>query len=515
MAPETRMAAVSDDRARLALLDAVRGLAGRPFSVGEAVAASGLPPHEVERQLAALVRDYESSLDVTEDGDLVYRFAPGMTAREDVVAADRRRRRRTALGRAFRSFFKAWTVVMIVAYAVIYTILAIAFLVAVASQQKGGRRTRLPSIWVFGRILDSAHMGRRQRRRVRRVDEEVRHGRDPYVLRQREADAEEKPGLLDRTWFFLFGAEGIERTPLEIEKELLTYVRAKKGLVTNADLTALLGVPYDEADRIGTRLVATYGGEMDLTDDGVAIYRFPDLTLSAHHLVEKQEPRMGYVWQLRRREHALRRSPVVVIPLLNAFNLVLCWLTYTTFLPFFGWTSALAHFSLVAFPGTFSVLFFLVGGVRWARDMASRTRRLRDDLRMSVYRLLFTSRSPVRVPGDERAIAEGGLGAWRAHEVLPHLPAIAEDLKGEVRSFGEGGLEVAVPRLWHELALVEKLREAVPSSRPVGRTVFASHAPERDEDPLAAEIAALDGGPGGGAGRAEEVAELESTSGRG
>ncbi len=506
---------ISDDRARLALLDAIGGLGGQRFTGAEAVARSGLPPDEVDRHLRQLVLAYESELEVTEEGELLYRFDPSLSGREDVVRADRSRRRRAALWSAFKTFFKAWTVVMIIAYAIIYTLIAIAFLVAVSSQSKGGSRRRsssLPKFFILGRLLDGGLLGRRSRRRrrrwVRELDREVRDGRDPYVLsRQAEAKAEadeDKPGLIERTWFFLFGVEGLERTPLELEKEILTYLRARKGLITNADIVALAGVDYDEADRIGTRLVATYGGEMDLTDEGVAIYRFPDLTVKAHPLVEEQEPRMAYAWQLVVEEERYRRHPTWLMPGLNAFNLVLCWLSFTTFLPYFGFKTLPALLGLVVLPGIFSLSFFALGLVRFLGDRAKKTWRTRRNLRMSLYRLLFERRRAVTLPGDVQAISAAGLGDWRQEEIEAHLPAIAEALRGEVEG-GEGERRLNVRRLFRELEVVEALRARTDSSAPVGAVIFASHGALGDGDPLAAAIEALEPG-------VEEVSEsLESS----
>ena len=113
------------------------------------------------------------------------------------------------------------------------------------------------------------------------------------------------------------------RSPLEVEKELITFVRSHGGILTNTDIMVLTGVTYREADRIGTRLVATYGGAMDLVDDALAIYRFPDLTPHAHAAIERSEPSLRRVWELRLAAHRLVMVPSVLIPALNGFNLVL------------------------------------------------------------------------------------------------------------------------------------------------------------------------------------------------
>lgn len=310
----------------------------------------------------------------------------------------------------------------------------------------------------------------------------------------------DKPSLLDRTWFFLFGNDGSEQNPLAREKELLTYARAKKGLITNADIMALLGVTYAEADSIGTRLVATYDGAMDITDDAVAVYRFDSLLLSGAPEVAEQVPGLAYRWQRRRRVLALQAAPNLAIPALNAFNLILCIFAWTTILPTLGYTSAAATFWLVYFPGAFAVVFFGLAVVRKSRQRRAAAGFERDNMRISLYRLLLTRRGPVRLPGDEAEIARGGLGAWSVGQLTSALPEIAEELRGEA-SRASGRWTLGCPRVFRELALIEELRLSASSLRPVGRTVFSSREPAQISgpsdlsaggDPLAASIDALD-----------------------
>ncbi|MDP6944716.1 MAG: hypothetical protein QF464_11245, partial [Myxococcota bacterium] len=320
----TDITRVSDDNARLKLLDVIKAQPG-PFTVAEMVTRSGMPPDETERHLNVLVQDYESALDVTEDGDLIYHFDAALMARRDVVKADAWRRRRASLKRMFVGFFKAWTVAMVVVYTIIYVCLIMAAIIAASSQSSDRRRSSPMFGGSFGRQLVFWHWfdtwrWRSRRRHVFLMDQRVFQGEDPYRLDARPLFASKKdpskPTLVDRTWYHLFGSEGIERTPLEEEKELLTYIRAKKGLLTNADIMALLGVTYDEADNIGTRLVATYDGELDITDKGIPIYRFPKLLIAVtddaqsnlNTLVTRQEARHSYTWTVRERLHVLRSS---------------------------------------------------------------------------------------------------------------------------------------------------------------------------------------------------------------
>jgi len=516
--PRTQL---SEDASRLRILDAVKELAKAPFTVQDVVARTGLPPYEVEAGLAKVVRDYTSDIDVDEAGNLVYRFPPGLVARQDIVKADAARRRKAAFKQWLVSFFKAWTVAMVIVYFIIYVTLLIAFLVALSKSREGkggsssSRRTThwgpSPWAWTWGSPwgyggYGSWSSGRARRRWNRDVEKQLREGKDPYQLDKVEAD--KKPSLSERTWYHLFGTAGIKRNPLEQEKELLTYLRAKKGFITNADIVALLGVTYDQADAIGTRLVATYEGEMDLTDDGVAVYRFPNLMLTGAPEVASQAPQLGYLWQVRKKEHALRSNPARVVPILNVVNIVLAFVTWGVIMPFFGWEGWGAKIGLVFLPLTFSLIFLFLGIRRKVRELASKGEYERESMRIAIFHLLFNRQTAVKVPGDERNLAVVGLGTWSADKLRAELPKIATDLRGEVN---EAGTELRAPRIWEEMAAVRKLRAKADSTTRVGRTVFTT----RDlpnATPVGDVIAPGEAGgavAGGSDALAKEIAELE------
>jgi len=513
---------LSDDRIRLRVLDAIRDLKG-PFTIPDLVAKTGLPPYQAEAALTQVVKDYQSDIDVDEQGNLVYRFDDSLSARPDIVKADAGRRRKEALKRGLIAFFKAWTVAMVVIYFLIYVALMIAFFVAMSQSRRDDNRSSSRGrgggfgggnlwLWSWGGMWGSSGYGSssswRARRDTRRWNEEtegkLRRGEDPYVMNQQAPL--EKPSLKERTWYHLFGAKGIEQNPLEREKELLTYLRAKKGFITNADIIALLGVTYEEADQIGTRLVATYDGEMDLTDDAIAIYRFPNLMLTGAPEVADQPARLGYVWQALRKEKALRDNPSQAIPIVNGINIVLAFATYFMFMPKLHITGVAATIGLVVFPLLFSFVFLALGLMRKAREAKNQSKFDRDVVRAAMMQLLFTRRTAVKIPGDAAALERSGLGEISMAKMKELAPAIARELRGEAVEVA-GGLVIQTPRLLAELATVDKLRASATSAKKVGKTVFTTRdlpntnlagdvvepgQPERKDEALAAEIASLE-----------------------
>lgn len=513
--------ALAEDNIRLRVLDAVKELAGRPFTVQDVVAKTGLPPYQAESGLSKVVKDYTSDLDVDEHGNLIYRFDPSLSARPDIVKADASRRRKEAFKNGLIAFFKAWTVAMVIVYFIIYITLLIAFLVALSRARDGNSSdNRRSSNWggggggmwwftwgsPFGYGGYGTHTSRRRRHEWNRETErQLREGQDPY--RMDKSEAIKKPSLSERTWYHLFGAKGIKRNPLEQEKELVTYIRAKKGFITNADIIALLGVTYEEADAIGTRLVATYEGEMDLTDDAVAVYRFPNLMMTGAPEVQDQVAQLGYLWHVRQKEELLRKNPSRVVPVLNFVNIILAFVTWGIIMPYFKMDGLGFLIGLVFFPLTFSAIFLFLGMRRKLREAAGQENYDRDSQRIAIYRLLFTRRTAVKTPGDERALASLGFGEFPTEKWKAALPEVAEKIRGEVTDVG-ARLEIRAERVWQEMAAVEKLRSQARSTQSVGRTVFST----RDIAGASAigDVPAAGAAKGGGdQALADEIAKLE------
>lgn len=476
--------ALSNDKTRLLALDALKGFNGAPFTLADFVAKSGLAPYQAEVLLNNLVTEYSSDIDVDEQGNALYRFDASLAAREDIVAADKARRRRETLRRVGRTFMKGMTVAVVVIYFIVYMVLLIAALAAISSKKDENNRSRSNDSgggffihfvrWSFWSNpgYGTYHTGRSRRQRRewnRKVEAQIREGKDPYRVDVEQATY--KPGTLDKTWFFLFGEKAIERTPLEKEKELLTYMRAKRGFITNADIIALLGVTYEEADKIGTRLVAAYEGELDITDEGVSIYRFPNLMLSGAPEVADSAATLAYGWQYYEREEILRKHPAILIPLMNVANIIMGFVVPPLASENLGLEGPEIDFILIYFPLAFSFLFFGLGIRQMIRRGARGNEILLRNLRLGTMRVLMRERRRLVFPAD---IGKLKLTNEISREkIMKKLPELARELNAELE--GASDRQVLNPeRILNELVTVERLRQRAPSTQKVGRTVFSS-----------------------------------------
>ncbi len=82
--------------------------------------------------------------------------------------------------------------------------------------------------------------------------------------------------------FLLGPLEGTDDADgLADERRLVALIRERRGVITGLDLMALFGWSAEQADREVTRVLADYGGDIVVTDDGALVYVFDPLMESA------------------------------------------------------------------------------------------------------------------------------------------------------------------------------------------------------------------------------------------
>ena len=127
------IALTPQDRTLVAALRKSKGTA----TLGDVVAATGLPSNDVESGLKSLLETHQGHLAVSESGELLYQFDRKLIEREHIPAAERIR---TALWSGFQKAFKVGISVVLVVYFVIFVALVIAALFANKDDRRGGRK---------------------------------------------------------------------------------------------------------------------------------------------------------------------------------------------------------------------------------------------------------------------------------------------------------------------------------------------------------------------------------------
>jgi hypothetical protein len=228
-----------------------------------------------------------------------------------------------------------------------------------------------------------------------------------------------------------------------------------------------MGWSFPRAEEEVTRLMVDYGGEPEVTDDGVVIYVFKALRKTAGAAGAEPAP----CWAPERLEAErpfTGNEPETngLIALFNGFNLLAPFWIVPTFerhyhVSLAGW-SFLTH----GFPLWFSALFFAIPAGRWIKARFDKSAR---DNRNDWRRLLGRILTPGRARSRDELLPTPGVGQVFDRELV--------SLGGDVASEPDdrGRILYTFPRIDQELAAVAKARAAAPGAeRDAGAVVFSS-----------------------------------------
>ena len=372
------------------LLTTLRRMDGR-VTVGDVVAATGLPRDEAEASLKQLLETHQGHLQVSDSGELLYRFDPDLMVRGKEPFLTRLRR---SAWSAFQVGFKVWTAAMLVVYFAVFAALVIAALTANRDNRGGwrGGRGGLGDLlfwhWMFG--------GRGWRR-----------GGLYYGHRHaKRLPKEAKPPFYKKVFAFLFGPDEPQPTQLQKDRSTLRLIRARNGVLTTTELVEHTGLPLPEAEEEMGRLTGAYAGEPTVSDKGEIVYAFPEVMTSAHGRVSVREPnpawlRLEYPKELTGND----RGSDAIIAAMNGFNL-LAGITAPWFIfPRLGIGGPLAFLGLVAVPTVFSSLFFGIPLVRrWALKRENKKRMLRNVRRLLIGLVYKRSMGAVQSVSVDEAV---------------------------------------------------------------------------------------------------------------
>ena len=449
MGAETTFAAksYSESEARRILLEALKGQGGQ-LTKADAVTKSGLPVPVAEDALGGLLKEFRSHLAATESGELIYQFDPSFTRRDAVSLREKLAKVGDALWRGFTFLFKISIVTTLVAYFVIFVAMLIAVLFARRSSDDrdsgGDIDFTWPLFWMWG--WGPSYAGGPYRRRRRRLPD--------------------KP-LYKKVFEFVFGPPKPLADPLAEEKEVLAYIRQKNGRIAAVDLVMLMGWDFARAEEEATRLLVNYGGEPEVTDDGVVVYAFKDIRKTAE-LGKQPEAPVRRAWERLESRPPLtgnRTGTNVAISLFNGFNLLAPFWIVPAFEASLRTSFPGQEFLLHDYPLAFSSLLFAVPLGRWLVERAREPGRRRRNARRSLLQAVVDRRgqaAPVEELAPEPAAAEA-----LSHNLVA--------LGGDVVTDDNGQIRYAFPRIAEELADIEKVRaQASGRERDPGAIVFSS-----------------------------------------
>ncbi|MEW5849716.1 MAG: hypothetical protein AB2A00_12940 [Myxococcota bacterium] len=303
------------------------GASIRDVTVADASAKTGLALRDAEKGLQWALAEYRGHLKVTEGGDLIFHFPTGFT--KPWKTKETMQEWLARVGKSLWAVAKVAIKVWILAAIIFYTAIFVAIIIGMTLAALAGRSSddrdddrgftfgdylmwRVITDLVGDAIWATFHY------RAIRDYEEMAAGRI------RPQDRKPRKRLYERVFQFIFGPEGKPADPLEDEKRVLAIIRQRHGRIGMADVMAVTGLTHDEAERLITRLLVDYEGEIEVSEAGAVFYIFKDLRKTVD---EKALPAtVPMSWELPVRVAPLTGDNTagsnLTIAALNGFNLV-------------------------------------------------------------------------------------------------------------------------------------------------------------------------------------------------
>lgn len=250
----------------------------RPLTVADASVASGLPLRDAEAGLHWLTQEYRGHLRVTEDGDLVYVFPTAFT--KPWETRERMSMLLGAVGGALagagRFVVRAWILLVMVGYALVF----VALMIGLAFARQGSNdRDESPGFELFGGIL----------RMIADAMFWTFHPFSPVYVgpvlerplpRRVERRGDDTP-FYEKVNRFVFGPHPKPEDPHAMRARVLAEIRACRGRIGLADVMRVTGLPREAADPLMARLMLDYDGTVEVADQGGIVYRFEALRRTA------------------------------------------------------------------------------------------------------------------------------------------------------------------------------------------------------------------------------------------
>jgi hypothetical protein len=431
--------------------EALRGR-GAKLTRADAIVASGLPDDQAERALTTLLKQYRSHLSATESGELLYEFDPTFTRRDALTWRERSAAIGRQLWKGFTFLFKVAIVATLVGYFALFVAMMVAMMFARSSSDRdddrGGGFGFEGLLWFWGWDTGAGGYGH---------------------ARTRGWASERKPRVpfYKRVFAFVFGPPTPAVDPLADEKRIVAYIRGQRGRIAAVDLVRLMGWSFPRAEEEATRLMVDYGGEPEVTDEGVVVYTFKELRKTAGGAVDATSP----CWAAERLESTpplTGNEPETnaLIGAFNGFNLLAPFWIVPAFEARLHVSLADWQFFLRGFPLAFSALFFAVPAGRWIKARVEATRRrARNDRRRLLGRIFARTGA---LPREELA-STPELGALLDRELVSLGGDIAPEPDDRGRPL------YTFPRIEQEMAACAKARAAAPiAESDAGAVVFSS-----------------------------------------
>ena len=463
----------------------------RHFTLTEAAALTGLSIDAAREALEALLTRYVCRLQVSENGDLIYNFGETLRRRGSKTAAERLEALGTWLWKGFTIVYKAWITLTLVVYFVIFLALLLILVIAASSRDSSNRRRSSSlNLWPFLYMFTSLF-------RWRTATGTITYEQDRYGYRYRHYQPE--PGILKANrknfvaavYDFVFGPPRAARDPLENEKEVAAYLWQHKGVLVTAELSALAGLTFPQAEAFLTDCIIRYHGDSKVSEQAVLYTEFDTIT---RRVGAGEADRIVHYWDEYEPEYELTGNSAahnLLIGFMNGFNLLFAVLVLSgslvRLLPMdqssafataaYGVVSSQVGMVVLGWlPLMFSMLFFAIPLARLIRLQALRQQRHFENIRKRLFKAIFTRQGQPQTLRDVvTAVNANAPEETLAPPVVEDMmQTLALDLEGDMAVTDAAEVQFAFPRIRRELQEVERLRRHRQVDQTLGKIIAES-----------------------------------------
>jgi hypothetical protein len=341
----------------------------RTFTIQDLAGQTGISTFDSKRSVETLMKKYACRMQVTNRGELIYDFGE-LVRRGSKTLQERVDETAGLLWKAFTYFFKVWIMVMLVGYFVAFVVLLLVVAVATMFGDDRDRDFDMNSgvFLIIVRVLSEFFFWRT-------ITGDLSYQRDRHGYRYRQYEPvtsdlfkSKKKGKTKKfiisVFDYVFGPHRAEIHPFENQREVATYIREKKGIITIEEVRALAGWKGNRADEFFTEMISGFDGEIKVSDEGVIYGEFNDF-LSGKHTEKSTD--IVFFWDEFEPEYLLNGNSTqrnMIITGMNLFVLLMSFgvLSNRLRIATEGAQSFQIFFGVIPF--VYSSLFFLIPLVR-------------------------------------------------------------------------------------------------------------------------------------------------------
>lgn len=450
------------------------------FTVEDAAATTGIEINKAKRALDSLMEKYRCRLQVNEHGDIIYDFGKRPIRRGAKTIAEHWETVKEKSWKVFKFLFKVWITVTLVVYFVIFVLIVLALIVALLSRGGSGKSSSnkgggglgtlfhlivrvFVELLVWNSFENKTHYSRDKYGYPYREFNSIEPALDKYRSRKKK----NKKKFIASVFDFVFGPPRVDVHPLNNQREVATFLRKNKGIITLSELKVLAGWNDEEAGNFFSDCIVRFEGETKVSDNGVF---YGDFKNFIRKVSKEKGAEVILYWDEYEPDYKLNgntsgRNALIIF--MNLFNLILSGAIlygYFSMSPLYvDFAGDLAWVPLVLgwIPVVFSTVFFAVPLIRMIKIASLRRKQHIENIRKRLMKVIYRHKgNDVYLSDLENAAGIGQKGEETLSErvIEKEMKDMIYDWGGETEVSDTAKVLYKFPRLKADVIEADRLR---------------------------------------------------------